>query len=158
MNVLNEIGQIVGCYVLPSESEENMLALADGLMKRQPQAPIAMYVDTGCCSRCQVCQGNPSEEAKAAYRAAAKSVFHGKLWDKWVVLGMLICLDCIHFLRRFEIGLTNPTNHLGNAEFWAAMSEAIFRSDPSDVAALLQVCSLYIITIQKKVFCFYYNV
>jgi hypothetical protein len=137
---VNEIGQVVGAYVMPSESEENMRQMALGLMKRQPGPPVRMFVDNGCCQRCYVVPPGAelSEQALAAVRLA-KAGYHGRVWKEWIKAGMGLQLDVIHWMRRFEQGLTNPTNHVLNLRFWAALSTAICKTDREDADRLRQV-------------------
>ncbi len=76
--------------------------------------------------------------------------FLGRLFQKWFDQGMLIRLDVWHWLQRFSGGLTSPSAHDLNEQFWVEMSCAVFTSDINDAKHLKEVCNVHVFFVSSN--------
>ena len=118
-NVGNEFGSILQSVVTSSESNESLIPLSDGLVKRYTDAqvhpPSILYTDRDCCS-----MSGPSK--------------FQVLFSAWP--NLQICLDIWHFMRRLAFGCTSEAHPLYGV-FMSQLSGCIFEWDDKDYTKLL---------------------
>lgn len=118
-NVGNEFGLILQSVVTASESNESLMSLADGIVKRYADAqvhpPSILYTDRDCCS-----MSGPSK--------------FKVLFSEWPNLH--IRLDIWHFMRRLAFGCSSEAHPLYGV-FMSQLSGCIFEWDDRDYNKLL---------------------